>query len=75
MSLAKLIKTAIILETPNEEFIKIEHIKVFYFIWNNTDKIKLNTITGHIKDGGLAITDIEYKNQSFERCVHIYTIK
>ena len=34
---------------------------VFNFIWNKTDRIKRNTIIGHIKDGGLGIIDVESK--------------
>ena len=34
---------------------------MFNFIWNKTDRIKRNTIIGHIKDGGLGITDVESK--------------
>ena len=34
---------------------------MFNFIWNKTDRINRNIIIGHIKDGGLGITDAESK--------------
>ena len=61
LALAKLIYTASILESPDGEFIKKINRLVFNFIWNKTDRIKRNTIIGHIKDGGLGITDVESK--------------
>ena len=61
LALAKLIYTASILESPDGEFIKKINRLVLNFIWNKTDRIKRNTIIGHIKDGGLGVTDVEAK--------------
>ena len=59
IALAKLIYIASILESPDDEFINKINRLVFNFILNKTDRIKRNTIIGHIKDGGLSITEVE----------------
>ena len=59
LALPTLIYTGSILEYSDDEFIK----KINRFIWNITDRIKCNTIIGHINDRGLGITDVESKTK------------
>lgn len=61
LALSKLIYVASILEIPDEDYIKRINKLIYNFIWNKTDRIKRNTLIGHVKEGGLGITDVDSK--------------
>ena len=47
---------------------------MFNLLWNKTDRIKRNTIIGHIKDGSLGITDVESKIKAL-RAARVFRLK
>lgn len=49
------------MEIPDEDYIKSINKLIYNFIWNKIDRIKRNTLIGHVKEGGQGITDVKSK--------------
>ena len=58
LALAKLTYVFSILRVPDDVVKQIKKC-VFYFIWNDRDRIKRDTVIGSIKEGGLNMVDID----------------
>lgn len=61
LALPKLIYISSILELPERNYVNDINRLIYNFIWNKTDRMKLNTMIGDIMDGGIGITDIDSK--------------
>lgn len=58
---SKLLYVATILENPDQTIFKQVNKIIFSFLWGKRERIKRKTLTRHISDGGIGITDFETK--------------
>ena len=66
LGISKLIYRASILPMPCENFLKKTNRLIFDFLWGKRERIKRNTLIGHVLDGGIGIVDLETKLKSLK---------